>query len=44
MGPYKLIRLEGNPNLFFNVYMDGVVREVELKALGKGAGVAECEW
>ena len=26
----------------FNVYMDGVVREVNVRALGKGA--AECEW
>ena len=28
----------------FNVYMDGVVREVNVRVLGKGAGGAKCEW
>ena len=27
----------------FNVYMDGVVREVNVRVLGKGLA-AECEW
>ena len=29
----------------FNVYMDGVVREVNVRVLGKGrVGAAECKW
>ena len=28
----------------FNVYMDGVVREVNVRVLWERAGVAKCEW
>ena len=28
----------------FNVYMDGVVREVNARVLGKGVEIDECEW
>ena len=28
----------------FNIYVDGVVREANVRMLGKGAGAAECEW
>ena len=28
----------------FNVYMDGVVRDVNVRVLGKRAGAAQCEW
>ena len=28
----------------FNVYMDGVVREVNVRVLGKGLELRLCEW
>ena len=28
----------------FNVYMDGVIREVNVSALVKGLELLECEW
>ena len=30
--------------LLFNVYMDGVVRELNVRMLGKGLELLGCEW
>ena len=30
--------------LLFNVYMDGVVRVVNVRVLGKGLELMRCEW